>query len=171
MSTNLTNEAAIHPETRIGHGHLRVADLDRALAFYRDVLGFKVTFYGPTIGVPMALLAAGHYHHHIGLNTMLSRDGTPPPPGHTGLHHLAILYPNRWELARAVKRVLDHGYTFDEFEEHGISQSAYFRDPDGNGLELYYDRPSEQWFDSDGNLVGRAEPFDLSSLLAELDNE
>ena len=135
------NQSAIHPAARIGHVHLRVADLERATAFYRDLLGFGVTAYGPDFGLQAAFLAAGDYHHHIGLNTWLSEGGTPPPPGHTGLHHLAIVYPDRGELARAVRRLLDRGYPLDGAEDHGGTVSVYLRDPDGNGIELYYDRP------------------------------
>jgi catechol 2,3-dioxygenase len=156
-------------ETRIGHAHLRVADLDRAVAFYRDVLGFTVRWYEPASGLPLAILGAGNYHHHIALNTFVSCGGTPPPPGHTGLHHIAILYPGRRDLASVVRRVLDHGHTIDEVEDHGGSESVYVCDPDGNGLELTWDRPYEQWFDADGRPVMKAEPFDVADLLAELD--
>jgi catechol 2,3-dioxygenase len=155
-------------ETRIGHAHLRVADLDRAVAFYRDVLGFTVRWYEPASGMPLAFLAAGDYHHHIGLNTLVSYGGTPPPAGHTGLHHIAILYPSRRELARVVRRVLDHGHTIDEVEDHGVNEAVYLRDPDGNGLELTWDRPYAGWFDADGRPVMKAEPFDVAELLAEL---
>jgi catechol 2,3-dioxygenase len=155
-------------ETHIGHAHLRVADLDRAVAFYRDVLGFAVRFYDPASGLPMAALAAGDYHHHIALNTFVSRDGTPSPPGHTRLHHIAIVYPDRRALAQAVRSVLDHGHAIDSAEDHGGSESVYLRDPDGNGLELYWDRPRDQWFDAAGRPVIKAEPFDLDELLAEL---
>src|SRR5215217_2533618 len=122
------NQAKLHPAVRIGHVHLRVADLERATAFYRDVLGFAVTAYGPDHGLPgAAFLAAGGYHHHIGLNTWLSEGGEPPPNGRTGLHHLAIVYPDRRELARAVRRVLDHGYPVDAAEDHGATVSVYLR--------------------------------------------
>jgi catechol 2,3-dioxygenase len=156
-------------ETRIGHAHLRVADLDRAVAFYRDVLGFTVRWYDPASGLPMAFLAAGDYHHHIALNTMLSRGGTPPPRGHTGLHHVAILYPSRRDLACVVQRALDYGHTIDEAEDHGVNEAVYLRDPDGNGLELTWDRPDAQFFDADGRPNLKAEPFDIADLLAELE--
>ena len=162
------NQSAIHPAAHIGHVHLRVADLERATAFYRDLLGFGVTAYGPDFGLQAAFLAAGVYHHHIGLNTWLSQGGTPPPPGHTGLHHLAIVYPDRDELARAVRRLLDHGYPLDGAEDHGGTVSVYLRDPDGNGIELYYDRPREAWFDAQGKPIIKAEPFDPRDLPAEL---
>ena len=132
----------IHPQTRIGHVHLKVADLDRALAFYRDVLGFEVTQrYGPDA----VFLSAGGYHHHIALNTWESRGGSPPPPGSTGLFHLAILYPTRAALADALRRVTAAGIPLDGASDHGVSQALYLRDPDGNGVELYWDRPAEAW--------------------------
>lgn len=162
------NHFELHPAVRIGHVHLRVANLERATAFYRDVLGFTVTAYGPAVGLQMVLLAAGDYHHHIALNTWLSEGGTPPPSGHTGLHHIAIVYPDRHELARAVQRVLECAVPIDEAEDHGGTVSVYFRDPDGNGIELYYDRPREAWFDAQGNPVLKIEPFDPQELVAEL---
>src|SRR3954451_3236406 len=131
----------IHPAVRIGHVHLRVADLDRAIAFYRDGLGFSVTADARPMGLSMAFLAAGDYHHHIGLNTLESDGGSPPPPGHTGLYHVAFLYPDRRELAKAVKRLLDHGYPIDHGTDHGATLAVYLDDPDGNGLELACDRP------------------------------
>ncbi|SRR6266511_406769 len=164
------SHTAIHPAVRIGHAHLRVADLERATAFYRDVLGFTVTAYGPAIGLQMVLLAAGDYHHHIGLNTFLSVGGTPPPEGHTGLHHVALLYPNERELARAVQRLIDYDYPLDLGEDHGATVSVYLRDPDGNGIELYYDRPRETWFDAQGRPSFKAEPFDPADLLAGRDD-
>ncbi len=157
----------IDPAVRIGHVHLRVADLDRAMAFYRDMLGFNVTVNGAQFGLPMVLLAAGDYHHHLALNTFLSANGTPPPTGHTGLHHIALLYPDRQELARAVQRLLEHAYPLDSADDHGGTVSVYLRDPDGNGLELYYDRPREAWFDAQGQPIMQAEPFDPRDLLAE----
>ncbi len=154
----------IHPAVRVGHVHLRVADLDRAIAFYRDGLGFSVTADGREAGLPMAFLAAGDYHHHIGLNTW-ETDGGTPPPGHTGLYHVAFLYPDRRELARAVRRLLDHGVTIDHGTDHGGSVSVYLDDPDGNGIELYYDRPRSDWYDADGRPVLKAERFDAHELL------
>jgi catechol 2,3-dioxygenase len=161
----------IHPEVRIGHAHLRVADLERATAFYHEVLGFDITFYGPEIGLNAVFLSAGGYHHHIALNTFLSAGGAPPPPGHTGLHHVAILYPNRHELAKAVKQVLEHGYMLDEADDNGVSVAVYLNDPDGNGLELSYDRPREQWTDEQGKPVFQyPKPFDPRELLSELES-
>ena len=159
--------STIHPQARIGHVHLRVADLDRAIAFYRDVLGFAVTIYGPAFGLQAAYLAAGDYHHHIALNTWLSAGGAPPPAGHTGLHHVAIVYPSAQELARATQRVFDCDHEIDGAEDHGGTVSVYLRDPDGNGIELYYDRPREEWFDASGNFKLQAEPFDPRDLLTE----
>lgn len=158
----------VHPAVRIGHVHLRVADLERAMAFYHDVLGFTVTMYGPAVRLPMVLLAAGDYHHHLALNTFLSANGTPPPDGHTGLHHVALLYPDRLELARAVQRLVDHDYPIDSAEDHGGTVSVYLRDPDRNGIELYYDLPREQWLDAQGRPVMKAEPFDPYDLLVDL---
>src|SRR3954452_17002204 len=155
---------AIHPAVRVGHVHLRVADLDRALAFYRDVLGFGVTADARESGLGMVLLAAGDYHHHIGLTTFDA--ATPPGPGHTGLYHVAFLYPDRRELGRAVRRLLDHGYPIDHATDHGGAVSVYLADPDANGVELYYDRPRAQWFGADGRPVLVAEPFDYRELLA-----
>ena len=152
----------------IGHVHLRVADLDRAVAFYRDVLGLALNAYGPDLGVPgAAFLADGGYHHHVGLNTWESEGGTPSPPGHTGLYHLAILYPDLRQLARAVRRLYDHAYPIEGPQDHGLTVSVYLSDPDGNGVELYYDRPQERWFDEQGKPILKAEPFDPRDLLAE----
>jgi catechol 2,3-dioxygenase len=158
-----SNRSELHPEVRIGHVHLRVGDLDRATAFYRDVLGFDVTVYRSDY----AFLSAGGYHHHIGLNTRYSQGGTAPPEGHTGLLHFAILYPERRELARVVKRILERGYPIGVGQDHGVSVSVYLSDPDGNGIELYYDRPRKEWFDSRGNPNIKAEPFDPRELLVE----
>lgn len=160
-------EQAVHPEVRIGHVHLRVADLDRATTFYREVLGFNQIVDGVPYGLPMRLLAAGDYHHHIALNTFMSKDGTPPPAGHTGLHHFALLYPNRQELARAIQRLNDHHYLIDDARDHGGTISVYLQDPDGNGIELYYDRPRDTWFDAQGNPMLRNDPINPLDLLAE----
>jgi catechol 2,3-dioxygenase len=160
-----SNRSELHPAVRIGHVHLRVSDLDRATSFYRDVLGFDVTVYGSDH--EHDFLSAGGYHHHIGLNTWHSKGGTPPPEGHTGLQHFAILYPDRRELARAVERLLEHGYPIRSGEDHGVSVSVYLSDPDGNGIELYYDRPRKEWFDSRGNPNLKAEPFDPRDLLVD----
>ena len=163
------SEPPVHPKVRIGHVHLKVADLERATDFYRDVLGFDVVLYGPDeVGLQAAWLSAGGYHHHVALNTWESEGGTPPPPGHTGLYHFAILYPNRRELAKAVKRVLDHGHTLTGTQDDGASESVFLRDPDGNGLELYYDRPREQWTDEQGKpFFTRPRRFDPEDKLNE----
>ena len=153
----------------IGHVHLRVADLDRAVSFYRDVLGLALNAYGPDLGVPgAAFLAAGGYHHHVGLNTWESEGATPPPPGHTGLYHLSLLYPDRRQLSLAVGRLYDHDYPVDGAQDHGPTVSVYLRDPDENGVELYYDRPQERWFDEQGRPILKNEPFDPRELLAEV---
>jgi catechol 2,3-dioxygenase len=151
--------------TDIGHVHLKVADLERALAFYRDVLGFDlVTRYGSQA----AFVSAGGYHHHIGLNTWESRGGTPPPPSHTGLYHVAIRYPSRSALAAAVRRVLDAGIRLQGASDHGVSEAIYLADPDHNGVELYWDRPREHWpRTSDGEIAMRTDPLDLAALLRE----
>lgn len=155
----------IHPGVRIGHVHLKVADLERALSFYRDVLGFEVTqFYGREA----AFLSAGGYHHHIGLNTWESLGGSPPPRGATGLFHTAILYPTRAELADALRRVIAAGIELDGASDHGVSEALYLRDPDQNGVELYWDRPREQWpRDVEGKLQMFTHRLDLESLLKE----
>jgi catechol 2,3-dioxygenase len=158
----------LHPDVQIGHVHLRVADLDRATAFYRDVLGFSVRVDGAPFGLQMRLLAAGDYHHHIALNTFLSKDGTPPPAGHTGLHHFALLYPNRHEFVRAIQRLFDHAYPVDEARDHGGTVSVYLQDPDGNGIELYYDLPRETWFDAQGQPVLKNEAINPQDLLIEV---
>ena len=152
---------------RIGHVHLRVADLERAVAFYRDVLGFEEQ---ARYGEEAAFLGADGYHHHIGLNVWQSRGGAPPPPGHTGLFHAAILYPDRASLARAVARVRAAGVPLTGASDHGVSEAVYLDDPDGNGLELYRDRPPEEWpRDADGKLRMVTERLDLRGLLTEAD--
>jgi catechol 2,3-dioxygenase len=152
----------IDPGAQIGHVHLKVADLDRALAFYRDVLGFTVT---GRIGDQLAFLAAGGYHHHIGLNTLESANGTPPAPTHTGLYHAAIRYPTREALATALKQIRASGYPVSHGSDHGASESIYLSDPDGNGIELYWDRPLEEWpRTADGALALVNLPLDLESL-------
>jgi catechol 2,3-dioxygenase len=155
----------IDPAACIGHVHLRVSDLERATAFYRDVLGFAVTTYGPDLGLPAVFLAAGGYHHHIALNTFHSEGGTPAPPGHTGLHHFAIRYPDRAALVHAARRVVESGHPIDAVEDHGATLAVYLSDPDGNGIELQYDRPREEWFDADGRPVVKSEPVPLGELL------
>ena len=155
----------IHPDVRIGHVHLKVSDLDRALHFYRDILGFELT---QRYGSQAAFLSAGGYHHHIGLNTWESLDGTPPPPGSTGLYHLAIVYPTRAELADALRRVLQARLPLEGASDHGVSEAIYLRDPDGNGVELYWDRPSEEWPRTPkGELAMGTAPLDLNEVLKE----
>lgn len=154
----------IHPAVRIGHVHLKVADLDRALAFYCGVLGFELT---QRYGAGAAFVAAGGYHHHIGLNTWESAGGSPPPRGSTGLYHVAILYPSRAELADALRRVLAAGIRLDGASDHGVSEALYLRDPDDNGVELYRDRPEAEWpRNADGGLAMTTRPLDLEDLLA-----
>ncbi len=149
----------------IGHVHLKVADLGRAIAFYRDVLGFELT---TRLGRTAAFLSAGGYHHHIGLNTWESQDGQPPPPGTTGLYHAAILYPNRAALADALRRLLAHGVRIDGASDHGVSEAIYLRDPDENGLELYWDRPREQWpRNPDGSVAMFTAALNPEALLKE----
>ncbi len=153
----------IAPGTRIGHVHLKVADLERALAFYCGVLGFELT---QRYGNAAAFVAAGGYHHHIGLNTWESRGGSPPPPGSTGLYHVAILYPARAALADALKRLVEAGVRLDGASDHGVSEALYLRDPDGNGIELYHDRDEAEWpRDADGTLAMVTRPLDLRALL------
>ena len=156
---------SIDPKVRIGHVHLKVADLDRALKFYSDVLGFELT---QRFGAQAAFISAGGYHHHIGLNTWESVGGSPPPAGTTGLYHLAILYPTRALLADAVRRVLAAGIELEGASDHGVSEAIYLRDPDDNGVELYWDRPKEQWpRSSDGGVAMFTHPLDLDGLLKE----
>ena len=157
------NPPAIHPGVRIGHVHLKVADLERALAFYHGVLGFEIT---QRMGRQAAFLSAGGYHHHLGLNTWESAGGSPPPPGTTGLYHTAILYPTRALLGDALRRVINAGIPLEGAADHGVSEALYLRDPDDNGVELYWDRPQEQWpRNADGTLAMFTHPLDLDSLL------
>ena len=155
----------IHPGVRIGHVHLKVADLERSLAFYCGVLGFQLTQrYGPGA----AFVSAGGYHHHIGLNTWESRGGKAPPPGTTGLYHAAILYPDRASLADALRRLVEHKVPLEGAADHGVSEALYLSDPDGNGLELYVDRDPSEWpRDAKGELEMTTAPLDLKALLAE----
>jgi catechol 2,3-dioxygenase len=148
---------------RIGHVHLKVSDLEKALAFYRDILGFEVMQY---YGDSAVFVSAGGYHHHIGLNTWYSKNGSAPPPHATGLFHTAILYPERKDLAIALKRLVDAPYPLSGASDHGVSEAIYLDDPDGNGVELYWDRPKEQWpLDEKGNLLMGTAPLDLKALL------
>lgn len=154
----------INPGAIIGHVHLKVADLGRALGFYRDVLGFEIT---QRLGDSAAFLSVGGYHHHIGLNTWESLGGSPPAPGTTGLFHLAILYPTRATLADALRRVIAAGIELDGASDHGVSEALYLRDPDNNGVELYWDRPHELWPRTpDGQLAMFTRHLDLDGLLA-----
>jgi catechol 2,3-dioxygenase len=155
----------ISAETRIGHVHLKVADLDRALDFYCGVLGFELT---QRYGAEAAFVSAGGYHHHIGLNTWESSGGASPPPGTTGLYHVAILYPTRADLADAMKRLLAHGISLDGASDHGVSEALYLRDPDQNGVELYWDRPQSSWPRTpDGKLAMHTRRLDVEGLLSE----
>jgi catechol 2,3-dioxygenase len=157
----------IHPETRVGHVHLKVSDLERSIKFYTEVLGFEIT---GRMGISAAFLSTGGYHHHIGLNTWESAGGSPPPRGSTGLYHLAILLPNRKELARIVKRLAEYNWPIDGASDHGVSEAIYLKDPDRNGIELYSDRPREAWpRDKNGHYVLVTLPLDIESLMAELD--
>src|SRR5690348_15959381 len=159
--------APIDPNVRIGHVHLKVADLERALAFYRDVLGFELT---QRYGTQAAFVSAGGYHHQIGLNTWESRGGSPPPPGTTGLYHVAILYPTRKALADALRRVIDAGIPLEGASDHGVSEALYLRDPDDNGVELYWDRPQEAWPRTpQGELAMFTRRLDLNGLLKEVE--
>ena len=156
---------AVDPRVSVGHVHLKVADLDRALAFYQGVLGFEVT---ARMGRQAVFLSAGGYHHHIGLNTWESRGGAPPARGTTGLYHVAFLYPDRVALADALRRLVDAGVPLDGAADHGVSEALYLRDPDGNGVELYRDRPPEDWPRTpDGELAMTSDPLDVRALLAE----
>ncbi len=154
----------LDPGTRIGHVHLKVSDLERALEFYCGVLGFELT---QRYGHEAAFVSAGGYHHHIGLNTWMSKGGSPAAAGATGLYHLAILYPTRTTLADALRRLVIAGVQLDGASDHGVSEALYLRDPDNNGVELYWDRPSEAWpRNSDGSLNMYTQPLDLQNLLA-----
>lgn len=152
---------------RIGHVHLKVADLDRALSFWRDLIGLEVQ---QRMGSQAVFLSADGYHHHVGLNTWESAGGKPPPFGTTGLYHVALLYPDRKALARALKRVVETGYPLEGASDHGVSEAIYLRDPDGNGVELYRDRAPEDWpREADGGLAMVTRRLDLRALLAEAD--
>ncbi len=159
---------SIDPRVDIGHVHLKVADIQRALDFYCGVLGFELQ---QRRGDQAAFISAGGYHHHIGLNTWESRGATPPPRGHTGLYHTAIRYPDRKTLADALRRVTEAGIPLEGASDHGVSEAIYLRDPDGNGIEIYRDRPVEEWpRPTDGEGVAMStQPLDLSALLAELE--
>ncbi len=158
---------SLPPETRVGHVHLKVADLDRAIAFYSGVLGFDVV---ARYGTQAAFLSAGGYHHHIGLNTWESLGGSPPPPGHTGLYHTAFLFPDRKSMANVLKRLAEAGHPLTGASDHGVSEALYLDDPDGNGVELYRDRPEADWpRNPDGSLAMFTRRLDVRALLAEAD--
>jgi catechol 2,3-dioxygenase len=160
---------SIHPEVRVGHIHLTVSNLDRALTFYRDLLGFEVV---TTYGDSAVFLSAGGYHHHIGLNTWAGEGAPPAPFGYTGMYHVAFLYPTRKALAEALEKIIAAGYPLEGFADHGVSEAIYLRDPDNNGVELYVDRPKDSWErDVDGTIKMVTEPLDIENLLAELATE
>lgn len=161
----MTATASIAAGAHIGHVHLKVADLDRAVAFYRDLIGFDLV---TRLGRHAAFLSAGGYHHHLGLNTWESAGGDPPAPGSTGLYHFAINYPTRRDLAVALKRLADHGWEIDGASDHGTHEAIYLHDPDFNGIELAWDRSPEEWPRRDGELVFSTKPLDFAGLLAEL---
>lgn len=157
----------LDPRTDIGHVHLKVADLGRAIGFYRDVLGFELT---GRLGDQAAFLSAGGYHHHIGLNTWESRGGSPPPRDSTGLYHVAIRYPTRAALARALRALIERKYPLEGAADHAVSEAVYLHDPDGNGIELYWDRPREAWpVAEDGSVAMVVEPLDLDTVLSSAD--
>ena len=164
MKTLVQAPRPISPEVRVGHIHLKVSDLERAVAFYSGVLGFDLT---QRFRSGAAFLSAGGYHHHVGLNVWESAGGSVPPPGHTGLYHVAFLYPTRADLADAVRRVIEAEVPLDGAADHGVSEAVYLRDPDGNGIELYRDRPREEWpLDAEGRLAMGNARLDLEDLLA-----
>lgn len=165
----MSNGYILPAQTRIGHIHLKVADLQRALAFYRDLLGFEVTTY---YGDQAVFLSAGGYHHHIGLNTWQSKNAPPAPPHSVGLYHSAILYPTRKDLAAIFMRLRAAEYPLTGASDHGVSEALYLNDPDGNGVELYWDRPKDLWeYETDGSIIMYTRPLDLRSLIGELDAE
>lgn len=165
MTQHTQKSDLIDPGIKIGHVHLKVADIERALAFYCDVLGFHIT---QRYGDSAVFVAAGDYHHHIGLNTWESKDGSPPPQGTTGLYHTAILYPTRTALADALRRVKAAGIALDGSADHGVSEALYLHDPDNNGIELYWDKPRKLWpVDAEGRLQMYSKRLDLDNLLAE----
>lgn len=171
-SKHMTTQSETRPITshaRIGHVHLKVADLERAIGFYAGVLGFEVM---QRMGTRAAFLSAGGYHHHLGLNTWESAGGPPPPQGSTGLYHVAILYPSREDLADALRRLIRAGIELEGAADHGVSEALYLRDPDGNGVELYWDRPQGEWPRSaDGGIAMFTHPLDLKGLLRSAPGE
>ena len=166
METNKRARRVVSPGTRIGHVHLKVGNIERSLGFYRDILGFEITQW---YGEDAVFLSAGGYHHHIGLNMWAGRNVPPAPRNTSGLFHLAILYPERRDLAQAFRWLLEAEYPIDGASDHGVSEAIYLRDPDGNGVELAADRSEEEWpRDKDGNLAMVTRPLDVEGLLAEL---
>jgi catechol 2,3-dioxygenase len=164
----MSEKHGIDPRVDIGHAHLKVADLERAIAFYQGVLGFELM---QRYGTEAAFLSAGGYHHHIGLNTWESKGGGPPPPGTTGLYHVAIRYPDRRSLGDALRRLREAGIRLDGAADHGVSEALYLRDPDGNGLELYRDRPPDEWPKTpDGKLAMVTQRLDIQALLKEAES-
>jgi len=160
-------DQVLHERTGIGHVHLKVSDLERAVRFYTEILGFQVV---ARMGPGAAFLSAGGYHHHIGLNTWESEGGLPPDRGATGLYHFAVLLPDRRELARSLKRLLDHEWPIDGAADHGVSEAVYLRDPDQNGIELYSDRPKDVWpRDEQGGILMFTRSLDINGLLQELE--
>lgn len=165
MYTKRMSQPIIAPKTTIGHVHLKVSDIERSLSFYRDILGFEIT---ARYGEQAVFLSAGGYHHHIGLNTWESNDGTSPPPGHTGLYHVAILFSTRKDLAQTVQRLLDANYPITGSSDHGVSEAVYLDDPDGNGIELYVDRPQSEWpKNPDGSLGMTTQYLDINELVKD----
>ncbi len=157
-----------HKDTKVGHIHLTVSNLDRSLAFYQDLLGFEIS---ARYGDSAVFLSAGGYHHHIGLNTWAGKDATPAPIGHTGMYHVAFLYPTRLELAKVLKRLIDAKYPLDGSADHGVSEAIYLKDPDENGIELYVDRPQKEWnVTNDGTVEMLSEPLDVNIILNELNS-
>ncbi|HKK47354.1 MAG TPA: VOC family protein [Balneolaceae bacterium] len=162
----MREQYTVPDQTRIGHIHLKVSDLQRSLDFYCGLLGFEIT---TTYGKSAAFISAGGYHHHIGLNTWRSKGGSPPPKNSTGLFHTAILYPTRRDLAAILQRLIGKDYPLTGASDHGVSEALYLDDPDGNGVELYWDRPKEQWpYHEDGSLNMYTRPLDIEDLLNEL---
>ena len=165
--SGITAKQKIASGVRIGHVNLRVADLDRAMNFYCNILGLSVVYYAPSMGLPTVFLSFGNCHHHIALTWFYSAGGSIRP-NRNGLDQFALVYPDEASLARAVTRLLDHGDFIDDTRDHGGTLSVYLQDPDGNGIELYYDRPRNEWFDSTGQLIVKSKPFDLMKWLGEV---
>jgi catechol 2,3-dioxygenase len=168
VQCQVNNGRGIASRARIGHVNLRVTDLDRATDFYREVLGLTVTCYGPTIGLPIVFLAFGDYHHHLALNWFYDDRSDSKPARHGGLNHFAIVHADELSLANAVQRLSMHGGRIEDARDHGSTLSVYLRDPDGNGIELYWDRPRSQWFDATGQLVIKSEPLQIEKWLEEV---